>query len=775
MTSTAAIVGNWSRQKWRFGPGINAPGPMSPAGSDPDGGDGALIGLTVEIFVNSAWTDISSFVYYRGGVGVSITRGRGDETAQIQPQTARLILDNRDGRFSVRNPNGPYYGQLGRNVPIRVSRLANGIRRYRFYGEVPTWPTASEISHKDVTVSVAAFGMLRRLRAGNQPLRSSMFRAYTIAFTDADFSIVSVLTPVAYWPAEDGSTATQVASGLNGGSPMVVTGTPKFATDGTFQGSAPLPQLNGSVWTGAVPKPASTPANAFQFLLAVPAAGDTNSAVIARLFTTGTVARVDFVYTTAANGTVTMFGYNSVGTQIINSTGVFTATGVNGYAGIMGMNIKPDPTPGVVDWIFSYAPKDPLFSGTVGGGATLSGSIGNATQVVINPGASLTSTAVGHVAVQTDASLDPTLSNVLFDAMNAHNGDTPSGRFLRLCGEQNVPAVYVGATSSTPADNTSMGYQTADTFATLIQQVADALFTPMYETRDQLSLALRSRTGMYNQAAKLTLDMAQNQLSGPLIPLDDDQLTRNDVTVNRKNGSSYEAALTSGTMSTQLPPNGIGPYPYGYDLSLGGDSILPDQAGWRLRFGTVDEPRYPRIPVNVRYFAGTSAAQIAMTNALLTIDIGDRLDVLNPPGPDFPPDPISQIVQGYTETLGNFEHDIVFNCSPASPWRVAFLDDATFGVADTDGSTLGGDYPLGTETSLLVKTTGAATGSPLWTTSAGDFPFDVNVGGERMTVTNITGSSSPQTFTVTRSVNGVVKGQTSGTDVRLWQPAYLSV
>ena len=66
-------------------------------------------------------------------------------------------------------------------------------------------------------------------------------------------------------------------------------------------------------------------------------------------------------------------------------------------------------------------------------------------------------------------------------------------------------------------------------------------------------------------------------------------------------------------------------------------------------------------------------------------------------------------------------------------------------------------------------------GSPLWTTSAGDFPFDINIGGEQITVTNITGASSPQTFTVTRSVNGVVKAQSSGADVRLFFPMILAV
>jgi hypothetical protein len=104
---------------------------------------------------------------------------------------------------------------------------------------------------------------------------------------------------------------------------------------------------------------------------------------------------------------------------------------------------------------------------------------------------------------------------------------------------------------------------------------------------------------------------------------------------------------------------------------------------------------------------------------------------------------------------------------------VAVLGDTLLSQVDTDGSTLSQTYPLGTETTIKVATTTST--SPLWTTAAGDFPFDINVGGERMTVTNITGGSSPQTFTVTRSVNGVVKAQTSGTDVRLFQPAILSL
>jgi hypothetical protein len=73
----------------------------------------------VEMFLNSAWTDITPYVYYRDMI--EITRGQSGEGAQTETSSCRMTLNNRDGRFSPRNPEGAYYGQLGRNTPIRVS------------------------------------------------------------------------------------------------------------------------------------------------------------------------------------------------------------------------------------------------------------------------------------------------------------------------------------------------------------------------------------------------------------------------------------------------------------------------------------------------------------------------------------------------------------------------------------------------------------------------------------------------------------------------------
>jgi hypothetical protein len=72
---------------------------------------------------------------------------------------------------------------------------------------------------------------------------------------------------------------------------------------------------------------------------------------------------------------------------------------------------------------------------------------------------------------------------------------------------------------------------------------------------------------------------------------------------------------------------------------------------------------------------------------------------------------------------------------------------------------------------MSVATTGAAAGSPLWTTAAVDFPFDLMVGGEVVTAGAAAGTSSPQAFQVLRSINGIAKAQASGADVSLYNPA----
>jgi hypothetical protein len=711
---------------WMFGvPSISIPASL------PDGGTGDVIGLKVEIYLGApGWTDISSFVYYRDKI--HITRGRSDETSQPQPQTCGLTLNNRGGIFTPRNAAGPYYGLIGRNTPIRVSRLNNGVRRYRYSGEVPTWPTTSDISGADVYIQVPASGMLRRLQQGTPPTQSAMYRAYTL--TNA------VQNVVAYWPCEDGTNATTIASGLSGGSPMAVTGTPTFASDSSFICSQPIPALNGSSWSASISAPTWTD-NVLRFLMHIPATGEIDGAIVARFFTGGTVARVDLRYNTAFGGELTLLGYDGAGNTLFNTGSFIDDDGVGYSGGIyrVGMGLRTSGT-GIEYSYQTYKVNDTKGGASVAGTLS-SSSVGPLTGIVISPNQAMAGTSIGHVSVQNawDSLFD------IVGAINAYLGEGRLSRFARLANENNVNAITVFASQDSTS---SLGYQLPDTFPNLLQQVPDTDMGALYETRDQLALAYRTRGSLYNQGTTynnvgrvLTLDHSLHQLSGPLNPVDDDAFTRNDVTVTRIGGSSSRQVLASGAaLSVQAPPAGVGPYPTAMNVSLNSDTATADQAGWRLHLGTVNEPRYPQISLNLRHPTFTSS--VDMMNAALTLDIGDRIVIVNPP-PELPPDPISLIVQGYTEVLGVYEHDMVLTCSPESPYEVGILDDPALGHLDTDGSTLALAYPLGTETTIQVATTNPA--SPSWTTSAGDFPFDIAVGGERITVTNIGAAPAPAT------------------------------
>lgn len=80
--------------------------------------------LLAELYIAGAWVDITSKVRREDGAGILIVRGRGDEQQAISPSTCGMNLNNRDGRFSPRNPSGSYFGLIGRNTPLRVSALA---------------------------------------------------------------------------------------------------------------------------------------------------------------------------------------------------------------------------------------------------------------------------------------------------------------------------------------------------------------------------------------------------------------------------------------------------------------------------------------------------------------------------------------------------------------------------------------------------------------------------------------------------------------------------
>ena len=203
------------------------------------------LAITAEILVNSAWADISQYVYSRDTI--SITGGQPDEASSPQPSQCTMTLDNRDGRFSPNNAAGPFYPYLQRNVQLRVgvkatSATGNFYQGYRFWGAVAAWPPMSDPSAADIYVPVTASGPLRQVNQGGGQ-GSALTRYYA--------ALAGVYAPVAYWALEEDPSTTIIGAGVDGGTNMTVTaGTPAWKAISAFNGSGPIAVLNGSTWDG---------------------------------------------------------------------------------------------------------------------------------------------------------------------------------------------------------------------------------------------------------------------------------------------------------------------------------------------------------------------------------------------------------------------------------------------------------------------------------------------------------------------------------------------
>ena len=73
---------------------------------------------------------------------------------------------------------------------------------------------------------------------------------------------------------------------------------------------------------------------------------------------------------------------------------------------------------------------------------------------------------------------------------------------------------------------------------------------------------------MQSREPDLALSYASNDLS-TFVPVEDDQNLVNDVTVSRPGGSSYRYSVTTGNLSIQEPPAGVGRYDTSTELSVG--------------------------------------------------------------------------------------------------------------------------------------------------------------------------------------------------------------
>lgn len=701
------------------------------------------LAFVVELLIDGTWTDITADV--RATSPITITRGRQDQASQAGPGKATLTLNNRHGRYSPLNTSSPYYRKIGRNTPLRVRVNEGGITAaVRFTGEVIEWPQRWDITGNDVWVPVEASGIMRRLSRNSAQL-SAPYRLTTSYPT----------APAYYWPLNDpnGSISAAPVIGDVHLVPLYDTPVPLFGTSTTawldtgmaIDQSPTIPEF-GSVGAGHIAIP--------NF------AGKFHVDCVIKLAKGGT-GQVSWL---ASNSNTESWGigfdaFDAPSLVFVFNPNFFSSVRATAPADVNdeqphhirasfaqnGANIDIKV---YVDGVQRINVSDPgIFPNPLGSPTDFF-------ELDVGPTDGCT---FGHLTLWIGDSPLPIAD--IAKAVAGWQGENAVTRIQRLCAENDIPFTLVG----TATDTTMVGPQSADALLTLLNEAANADGGVLYETRGQLGLSYRTRVSRYNQATAEALDYASGHLSPPLEPTQDDDAIVNDATVTRKFGRSARYQDTTGPLSVNQPPDGVGRYDSSFTLSLYRDEQAYEQAGWRVHLGTVDELRYPRVRVNL-------AANTALSQDVSRLDVGDRVTISNPP-PWLPNETIDLQVEGYTETISSFVWDLTFNCVPNRPWLIGILDDDQSGKLDTAGSELVAAINATATTFNVVTTAG-----PLWTVDDAEFPFDVDIGHERCTVLDIAPATGDiQTFTVTRAINSYSTGHGAGTPVKLWTPIKLGL
>lgn len=720
MRSTAVRYAQWLERGSPVTVGV-------PAGGDPGGVPilqkqfGTGLRLMVEIAWGAqagtdpgawSWTEVTSDVQVANNGKITITVGRADEASTTQPASLSLVLDNRANKYSE-SPLSPTYPNVKRNVPVRVRMFYQGIPFARFAGYATSFAPAWDVTGQYATVKLSANGALRRLAQGTATLRSPLERA------------VAASGPVAYWPMEDSGTLSSLASPIPGVAPMGATGLTLASNTGLL-GSQALP-VWGNTGTSTIvgEVPAWTPTKYWEVHwyhnLAQPAADTT----LMFVSSTGTYKTWEVV----ANGTAAPFGvglnvYDAVG----NKTNLFNgAVFGNFYSAWAYFKLFVSESAGVVTWVFEV-----FVANSSGGGFltnTLTATAGIVTAVTSPPSMGLNGMSLGHVAVW---NTPPNLSAV-DPAGGGYNNQSPVARLSRLCTEQGEQISVYGTS------NSSMGVQTVDTFVNLMRACETVDEGILFDGLNP-GLTYVSRDLRENAVPILTLDASQQDLTPPFSPVDDDQFTVNYFTANRAGGSSYLAQDTTSPLST----NNIGTYASSNTFNTFSDADLQQYAWWAVHLGTYAGYRFPTIAFSIHRRPQYLLAWL-QTMLLTPISVVNVVNALT----QMPPETLTGVLQGYTETIDQFTWEVVANCTPFELWHIATIAAETGDTSpnvwrlESDGANLVTAVAAGA-TSLSVATPSG----PLWTTVADDFPFDISVAGIRVTVTSITGASSPQTFTV---------------------------
>lgn len=617
---------------------------------------------------------------------------------------------------------------------------------YRFYGEIPEFPASWDPTGKVVELDISAADIIERARSGSKQLRSPMFVYYSSKNLDS------------YHPLESGRTAdvTSAWFGKNGITREATYGTADWlpGSAGSLRFSSDNGFASGYVSNNNLPL---TQVNYVQFavkMAAVPA-----SAVTAiRFITIGGTAYQTELRIGPANYQLVIT--DAGGTQLVNASLAHNNT-IATTGAVHRVLMTGDFNITTWDWTW-YTPNG---TSNATGNTFLGGYAGVPRSWNSPAFAGKSGLEIAHVMTGR-ADLDFTNYNSVL-AIDAFAGERAYDRAKRLSAQEAMPFWWVGPEQIDGTPMTApMGPQGVQPLVTQLQECAAVDGGLIYSPRDKFGITIRGGYSLLNTLGP-ALTYTLKHFSNELMPRER-QTFRNDVTVTTPTGIFARYEKTGGVNNVSEPiadPLGIGRYEVNVPLNSA-DAYVQPLAERETALGSDGELRYPRVTLELhRPVFANDATLSAKAHRL---DLGRIFYMYELPRFGGGPDMKTELVLGYTETLGNILRTLDLNAVPAELYQTGIWGSASRPSGTVWGakSTTLNAGVTASATSIVLKTTDVY--EPWSTTAAG---YRIRIAGENMVVTAMSARSGTgpylQTATVIRAHNGVSKAQVAGAKVEV--------
>lgn len=696
------------------------------------------------------WVDVSSKLLDET---ISVAAGSTGESEVATPSSATFtLLSSTPGEFVPDHPQSPHYGQLLPGVPVRITTATATI----FLGYVDTW-TPEWSAKTPPKTRVSCYGAMHALALTSRD---------TGSFVRGSMKDKAYL---AYWPMEGDNAANSLTAAPSyyhgAGYDLENTqGAPGYGQSAVVPTSGPVVKLGSGEFEAPIPR--SDPSSGYTICFMY---DGTNLPPI------DDEDRVSF----EDNGLLTLRTDNPAApfiglyfTHVWHSPGSLRLRVTKPYSPIiddsdielmgMGWNygfiiLRLQEASGDILWEMesvSVSRTPGVYDETWSASGTFDNvSLGQLNNAHINPLqlSLIGSLGIGHLSVWEGY----VYTEEFRDIFSGNYGSLTADRVSSL---QEKVAVPVEVTNDGAPYRTDLDYhgpELGGDFKTALDQVA---VTEGGVWTDYLTLVPYLLTRRYLETGAEKTIHINCATDGVRPDIDFERDLRNMVSEvqveNALGGVAVEASPLPGMLESRT-----------LQTNYTNEARLSDRAQWELPSSTNLHFTPIRIPLEM-------SKDGTVLEDVMSLDIGSIIHLSN----------ISSVLQGFPPTyeaqlvLIGIQHEIT-----KSLWRTTLItgpaESITVGIAgatssinyythaearcDTAGSTLNGNVTAGANTISVTTNSG-----PRWTTRSTDFPMVVYVGGYRVNVTNITGTGSTQTFTVTPAT--IPNNIASGSTVRLW-------